>query len=75
MCSLFKKFGKEECPQTETVTTGIQTILGGTTTLTTLVSDVFDIMVANPLLVIFLASSLIGVGISLFRRLRGASRG
>lgn len=53
---------------------GISIILAGTETLTKLVTNVFDLMVANPLLVLFLAASLIGLGIGLFRKLRGAAR-
>lgn len=49
-------------------------ILAGTSTLTTLVGDVFTLMTANPLLTLFLASSLITLGIGIFRKLRKASR-
>ena len=60
---------------TETVATGMDAILAGTSTLTKLVGDVFTLMTANPLLTLFLASSLIGLGVSLFRKLRKASKG
>lgn len=59
---------------TTTTPTGMEAILAGTSTLTTLVGDVFTLMTANPLLTLFLASSVIGIGIGLFRRLRKASR-
>ena len=54
---------------------GLATVLAGTSTITTLVGDVFDMIVSNPLLCIFVAASLIGVGISVFKRIKGASRG
>lgn len=49
-------------------------ILAGTSTLTTLVGDVFKLMTANPLLCVFLAASLVGVGIGLFKKFKGASK-
>ncbi|MCI9403739.1 MAG: hypothetical protein HFF04_08720 [Oscillospiraceae bacterium] len=59
---------------TEVAKTGMDAILAGTSTLTTLVGDVFTLMTANPLLTLFLASSVIGTGIALFRKLRRASK-
>ena len=60
--------------ETPTPTTdALTTILEGTGTLTTLVGDVFDLLTANPLLSLFLAASLVGLGIGLFRRLRRAA--
>ena len=58
---------------TTTTTDALTTILEGTGTLTTLVGDVFDLLTANPLLSLFLAASLVGLGIGLFRRLRRAA--
>lgn len=54
--------------------TGIAAILGGTSTLTTLVGDVFNMITGNGLLVVFAAAGLIGVGIGIFRRLKRAAR-
>ena len=65
---------KEECLQ-EAVSTGISTITAAIPTLTTLVSGVFDLMVANPLLVVFLAAGLIKVGITIFKGAKRAAKG
>lgn len=50
-------------------------ILASTSTLTTLVGDVFDLMTANPLLTLFLAASLVGIGITLFKKIKRAAKG
>lgn len=49
--------------------------MGSMTTVTGLVSSVFDMMTSNPLLTTFLAAGLIGVGIGVFRSIKGATRG
>lgn len=49
-------------------------ILASTSTLTTLVGDVFELMTANPLLTLFLAASVIGLGISVFKSIKGAAK-
>ncbi|MEG0970977.1 MAG: hypothetical protein RSE47_07715 [Acidaminococcaceae bacterium] len=49
-------------------------ILAATTTITTLVGNVFTLMTGNPVLLVFLAASLIGVGISVFRKIKSAAR-
>lgn len=54
--------------------TGLAALLGGTTTITTMVGDVFSIITSNPLLCVFAAAGLLGVGISIFRRLKRAAR-
>lgn len=48
-------------------------ILAGTSTITTLVGEVFTMITSNPLLVVFMASSLIGVGIAVFKKLKGGT--
>ena len=53
----------------------IQTVVSGVSTIGTLINTIFGIMTGNPLLVVFLASSLLGVGITAFRRIKGASGG
>lgn len=55
-------------------TTGISTIIAGASTVTEMVGEVFDMIVANPLLCVFCAASLIGVGISVFKRIKRAAR-
>lgn len=39
-----------------------------------IVTQVFGVMTANPVLLFFLAASLLGVGISVFKRIKGAAR-
>lgn len=50
-------------------------ILAAMTTLTTLLGNVFDVMTANPLLTLFLAASVLGLGIGMFRKIKGAAKG
>ena len=52
---------------------GLSTVLAGTETITTLVGDVFDMVISNPLLCVFVAASLIGVGIRVFKRMKSAT--
>lgn len=59
--------------KTQTVT-AIQTLTGAVSTITTLVGDVFDLIVSNPLLTVFAAASLLGLGISFFKRMKRAAR-
>ena len=40
-----------------------------------MVSEVFTMITSNPLLCVFVAASLIGVGIAVFRKIKGASGG
>ena len=65
---------KEEAVTPTTPTTGLDTILAGTSTLSTLVGEVFTLLTANPLLTLFLAASLIGLGLSLFRKLKRTAK-
>lgn len=58
----------------KTTTTALSTVLGGVDTLTTLMGDVMEIMVANPILVTCLAASLLCVAIRIFRKFKGAAR-
>ena len=44
-------------------------------TLVTVMGAVWEVMVANPLLVVFLAASLFSVGIRIFRKVKGAAKG
>ena len=59
---------------TTTTPTAMETILAGTSTLSTLVGEVFTLLTANPLLTLFLAASLIGLGLSLFRKLKRTAK-
>lgn len=48
-------------------------ITSATGTLTTLVGDIFTMITSNPLLCVFVAAGLLGVGIKVFRQLKRAS--
>ena len=61
--------------ETSGATSDVSTIVSAVSTIGQLLTSLFGIMTANPLLVVFLASSLLGVAISIFRRLKGASGG
>lgn len=54
--------------------TGIAAIVSAASTVTEMSADVFEMIVANPLLCVFCATSLIGIGISVFKRLKRAAR-
>ena len=60
---------------TESVTTGIAAVTAAIPTLTSAVSGVFDLMVANPYLVVLLAAGLVTTGISIFRKSKRAAKG
>lgn len=62
--------------QTETVTTtGMAAVMAAVDTITELMGKVWDLLTANPLLTLFVAASLLPVGIALFTALRNAARG
>lgn len=44
-------------------------------TLVTVMGGVWEVMVSNPLLVVFLAASLFSVGIKIFKKVKGAAKG
>ncbi len=48
-------------------------ITAATGTITTLVGDIFTMITSNPLLCVFVAAGLLGVGIRVFRQLKRAS--
>lgn len=54
---------------------GVAEILENTDTFGTLVGSVWNIMTANPLLLLFLCGSLIGVGFAFYRKAKRAARG
>ena len=58
----------------ETTTTGLSAILTGTETVITLVGNVFTLITSNPLLCVFAAVGLLGVGVGVFKMLKRASR-
>jgi|GEM_PF-3324906 len=53
---------------------GISQVTSALSDVGTFVSEVFTMIIGNPILVVFLAISLLGAAIGIFRKLRGASR-
>ena len=56
-------------------TTSLAPITTAMGTVVEVTGQVFTVMVNNPLLVVFMASSLLVMGVRLFRKLKGAARG
>lgn len=54
--------------------TAVDTILGAVPTLTTLMGKVFDLMVANPVLVLYVASTFIGIGVGVLVKVKRAAK-
>lgn len=50
-------------------------ILENTSTLADMVKNVWDIMTANPLLLVFICGSLVTLGFSFYRKAKRAARG
>lgn len=50
--------------------TGMEAVKTGMTTAVSFMTSAFDAMTANGYLVIFLAVTMIGVGVTVFRKLR-----
>lgn len=49
---------------------GATTITSGISTVVEVFGQCWDLMLANPLIMVFVGSSLIGVGIGVFRKLK-----
>lgn len=58
----------------ETTSTGFAAITGSFDTLTELMGDVWGMMTSNELLTLFLAVSLLAVGVGVFRMIKRAAR-
>ena len=59
-----------------TVTTGgMSAVMGSVDTIIELSGKVWELLPSNPLLTLFVAASLLPVGIALFTSLRNAARG
>ena len=59
---------------TEPATTGIDAVMGSMETLVDLTGQVWTLMTSNALLSLFLAVSLISVGVSVFRMIKNAAK-
>ena len=49
-------------------------IITGMGSLVEVMGEVWNVMTSNPLLVVFLAGSLFGVGIRIFRKIKSAAK-
>lgn len=58
-----------------TTDTTLTPVISAMESLVDVMSKVWAVMLGNPLLVVFLAASLFGVGIRIFRKVKGAARG
>ena len=58
----------------EGATTALTPVIIAMDTVTTLVGNVFTAMVGNQYIVVLMAAGLIGVGVRLFRKFKGAAR-
>lgn len=56
------------------MTTGIDAVMGSMDTLVDLTGQVWTLMTSNALLTLFLAVSLISVGVSVFRMIKNAAK-
>lgn len=56
-------------------TTGMSAVMSAVDTITQLMGKTWDLLTSNPLLTLFVAASLLPVGIALFTSLRNAARG
>ena len=65
---------KEGIAETSSAIT-ISKILENSTTLADLVKDVWDMMTANPLLLVFICASLVTLGFTFYRKAKRAARG
>ena len=56
-------------------TTTLAPVTTAMSTLVTVIGNVWEVMVSNPLLVVFLAGSLFSVGIKIFKKVKCAAKG
>lgn len=54
--------------------TGFESVVSSMDVLGTLMTKVWTLMTSNPLLTLFLAVALLGVGVGVFRMIKGAAR-
>ncbi|MCC8156937.1 MAG: hypothetical protein LIO54_06650 [Oscillospiraceae bacterium] len=52
----------------------MEAILAAVATVTTVVGDVFSMITGNALLTVFVAASLVGVGIRVFKSIKSAAK-
>lgn len=54
--------------------TGIAVVTGAISNVVDVVGQIFTVMTGNAYLVFFMSAGLLGVGIGIFKRLKGAAR-
>lgn len=52
----------------------MEALITGISDVTTIVGSIFTLITGNPLLAVFVSASLVGVGIGVFKRAKGAAR-
>lgn len=57
-----------------TTATGLESVLSATDTVATLMSKVWSVMTANPLLTLFLAASILGIGLTIFNKVKKTAK-
>lgn len=67
-------YGLEGGILTTSATSGIDAVMGSMDTLVDLTGQVWTLMTSNPLLTLFLAVSLISVGVSVFSMIKNAAK-
>ena len=65
---------KEEFSETTSAVTGFDAVTEAMPMLTTLMNQVWTLMTSNPLLALFLAVSLLGIGVGVFRTIKRSAR-
>ena len=53
----------------------VANILENTTTIATVVGDVWELMTSNPLLMVFICASLLSLGFAFYHMAKNAARG
>ena len=59
----------------EVVASGMSAVMSSFSVVTELMVEVWELMTSNPLLTLFLAASLLSVGVGAFRKIKRAARG
>lgn len=59
---------------TTEATTGMSAVIGSMSTVTELMTAVWDMMTSNPLLTLILAVSLVGVDVAVFKKIKRAAK-
>lgn len=54
--------------------TGIAVVTGAISGVVDVVGQIFTVMTGNPYLLFFMAAGLLGAGIGIFKRLKGAAK-